>query len=443
MTLVEIMVTMLISSIIAASTFMFFAGQQRIYDTQTKLLNVQQNLWAAMEVVSRYTRAAGGGMYECVRPANYANAAAQDGSRLLSTNPSPGPVTASLAEVPQAGLRGFNKYTSSMQWIPPLWIVNRSTGEGALNVRPDTDILTVAFGNRASGTDIDAFLAPPPTGPNTFDSTGLDIILRDAGTADMFRQWEFVLLLGTPAWGYGTNPSRDRGCTLFQITNIPQALPKATLEHADNTAAPAPPGSIPWNPSGNEEAMLPDPSHAYDTAAAGVRNFGALTWISFFVQQIGGGTPNLMMRQWHLDDPDPGIDAPLTQILAEGIEDLQISFACDTGTLVAHNLMTLNGQLDEGPTDPTKRTDEWWNNVPGDVLPAMGEQGFCNLPTAVRVTLVARTLGPDDVIDAVGTGNGPLDVEDHIFPAPPSRPTDQFRRRVITTTVFPRNNKPS
>ena len=98
MTLVEIMVTMVISSIIAASTFMFFAGQQRIYETQTKLLNVQQNLWAAMEVVSRYTRAAGSGMYECVRPASYANAAAQNGSRLLSTNPSAGPLTASLAD---------------------------------------------------------------------------------------------------------------------------------------------------------------------------------------------------------------------------------------------------------------------------------------------------------------------------------------------------------
>jgi prepilin-type N-terminal cleavage/methylation domain-containing protein len=63
MTLVEIMVTLVISAIIAASTFMFFAGQQRIYDTQTKLLNIQQNLWAAMEVVARYTRASGGGMF--------------------------------------------------------------------------------------------------------------------------------------------------------------------------------------------------------------------------------------------------------------------------------------------------------------------------------------------------------------------------------------------
>ena len=433
MTLVEIMVTMIISAIIAASTFMFFAGQQRIYETQTKLLNVQQNLWAAMEVVSRYARASGSGMYECVRPANFANAAAQNGSRLLSANPSPGPLSASLANVPAAGLRAFNKNTNAMQWIPPLWIVNQSGGEGALNVRPNTDILTVAFGNRASGTDIDAFL-----GAN-FVATDDAITLRDDGTGDMFREWEFAVLLVTPNWGYGTDPVVDRGCTLFQITNIPQALPRTTLDHAGATAAPTPPGSIAWNPSGDVPAMLPAGGYAGGTTA-GVRNFGTLTWVSFFIQQNGGGAPNLMMRQWHLEDP--ATNAPLTQILAEGIEDLQVSFACDTGTLVAKNLLTLNGELDEGTTDATKRTDEWWNNVPGDTLSPMGTQGFCNLPTAVRITLVARTLAPDDLIDAVGMGNGPLDAEDHVYPAPPSRPTDQFRRRVLTTTVFPRNNKP-
>ena len=329
--------------------------------------------------------------------------------------------------MPQAGLRAF--YRGNVTSIPPLWIVNNSTGEGALNVRPNTDILTVAFGNRASGTDIDAFL-----GAN-FAATDDPITLRDAGTSDMFRLWEFALLLVAPSWGYGTNPAVDRGCTLLQITSIPQALPKTDLGHAGNMVAPTPPGNLAWNPTGSEPAMLPPGGYAGGTTA-GVRNFGTLTWISFFIQQAGNGIPNLMMRQWHL-----GTAEPLTQILAEGIEDLQISFACDTGSLVAHNLLP-DGELNEGATDPTKRTDEWWNNVPGDDLPAMGTQGFCNLPTAVRVTLVARTLGPDDLIDAVGMGNGPLDVEDHVFPAPPSRPTDQFRRRVITTTVFPRNNKP-
>ena len=105
-----------------------------------------------------------------------------------------------------------------------------------------------------------------------------------------------------------------------------------------------------------------------------------------------------------------------------------------------YNLAALNGQLDEGTSDAGRRLDEWWNNVPGDILPAIGTDGFCNLPTAIRITMVVRTLFPDDLIDPVASGNGPLDVEDHRYTSP--RPTDQFRRRVLTTTVYPRNNKP-
>src|SRR5438046_1503270 len=62
LTLVELMVTIVVASLVASSTFMFFAGQQRLYDTQTKLLNVQQNLWASMEVLARSIRAGGSGM---------------------------------------------------------------------------------------------------------------------------------------------------------------------------------------------------------------------------------------------------------------------------------------------------------------------------------------------------------------------------------------------
>ena len=47
-----------------------------------------------------------------------------------------------------------------------------------------------------------------------------------------------------------------------------------------------------------------------------------------------------------------------------------------------------------------------------------------------------------------------MDVEDHCYSTPccntqqattcdfSARPKDQFRRRVLTTTVYPRNNKP-
>jgi hypothetical protein len=119
-----------------------------------------------------------------------------------------------------------------------------------------------------------------------------------------------------------------------------------------------------------------------------------------------------------------------------------VSFACDTGPLGTPNLTQLNGQLDEGNTTADKVTDEWWNNVPSDNLPAINTAGYCNLPTAVRLTLVVRTLTPDDLINNTVTPNGPMDVEDNCYSCNPPTPQDQYRRRVLTTTVYPRNNKP-
>lgn len=441
MTLVEIMITMLISSIIAASTFVFFAGQQRIYETQTKVINIQQNLWAAMEVIARHTRASGSGMYGCVKPASYADATAGNGTRKQSTFPSPGPLTQNLDTPPQTGIRAYDPSSGStthMQWIPPLWIVNNdaatSPTDAALNVLAGTDVITVAFGNGTSGTDTDIQLGYlVTTDPST------PIPLLSAGTGSMFRLGEFVLLLrfvdpGT-GWGYGEDPAVDRGCTLFQITSTPL---DAALPHQNGSG-----GSV-WNPPlivG--AAMLQiDGTNGYAAGTAGVRNFGALTWISFFIQRAGAsGIPYLMMQQRHVMDSDGKPQAP--QVLAEGIEDLQVSFACDTGTLATHNLTQLDGVLNEGAdnathtNDAARQSDEWWNNVPND--PPIGGDGFCNSPTAVRITMVARSLAEDDLIDA-SLGNGPLDIEDHRQPSP--RPTDSFRRRVLSTTVYPRNNKP-
>jgi Tfp pilus assembly protein PilW len=436
MTLVEIMITLIISSIIAASTFMFFAGQQRIYETQTKLLNIQQNLWAAMEVVARYTRASGGGMFECVRPASYYNSAptVDNGSRLLSSSPSPGPLAASLADAdrPNTGIRAYDATTGSMQWIPPLWIVNNSTNDVAAGVVPGTDVISVAFGNRTSGADVDATLTlniadvAPATVINIAPTTVPSIPGVNAGS--MFRLGEFILLLTTPNWGYGSDPNTDRGCTMFQVTSDPTG--SNTLAHA---ASAINTGDIVWNPGSNVAGMVPGGGYTGDSA--GVRNFGQLTWVTFFVKTGANGIPNLMMQQRHL-----GGSAGAAQILAEGIEDFQVSFACDTGSLAIRNLAQLNGQLDEGTDDPTKMNDEWWNNVPGDNLPLVNTDGFCNLPTAVRLTLVVRTLAPDDLIDTKVTNNGPMDVEDHRYASP--RPKDSYRRRVLTTTVYPRNNKP-
>lgn len=421
MTLVEIMITLVISSIIAASTFMFFAGQQRIYETQTKLLNIQQNVWAAMEVLSRYTRAAGSGMFECVRPASFADTTSTTGGRLLSTSPSPGPLTPNLSAPPAAGIRAYNSASPGMQWIPPVWIVDNSSTDA--NVVQNTDILTVAFGSQTSGSDVDVNLAADiaDTLPTTL------ISLATTNSSNMFRGGEFVLLMVTPSFAYGSDPAADRGCTMFQVTDY--AANVANLHHSSVAV-----NGMTWNPSSNQPAMLVN--GGYSAASTGVRNFGTLTWLRFFVQQDAtSGIPNLMMQQLHLAG-----SSGQAQVLAEGIEDFQISFACDTGSLTVHDLTNPNGQLDEGYDDASKASDEWWNNVPGDNLPAINTDGYCNLPTAIRLTLVARTLQADDIINTSTSGNGPMDVENHRYGSP--RPTDQYRRRILSTTVYPRNNKP-
>jgi hypothetical protein len=61
----------------------------------------------------------------------------------------------------------------------------------------------------------------------------------------------------------------------------------------------------------------------------------------------------------------------------------------------------------------------------------------------VRLTLVARSLTEDNGIDATLTDNGRPAVENHAAHTPDNNFTtgrDQFRRRVLSTTVYPRNN---
>ncbi|MES1210303.1 MAG: prepilin-type N-terminal cleavage/methylation domain-containing protein, partial [Pseudomonadota bacterium] len=53
LTLVELMVTLVIAGLVTSSSFLFFAGQRRVYDAQTKVLGVQQNLWGAMDTLTR------------------------------------------------------------------------------------------------------------------------------------------------------------------------------------------------------------------------------------------------------------------------------------------------------------------------------------------------------------------------------------------------------
>jgi hypothetical protein len=372
------MITIIVASLVAASTFVFFAGQQRIYDTQTKLLNVQQNVTAAMELITRYVRASGTGMLGCVRPDSDAGGADVGAA---------GPVAPAtpLTAAPAAGLRAYLDGTGLVR-IPPLWITNGTNGA------PDT--ITVAFGNASFGNWWDTELAASVT-------TATGAILTPAGLTSTFRANEFALLLDVGQSVARAAPLyNDRGCTLFQITSIDAGSNQ--LLHAATSK---------WNPAANVAGLVPfDYVGGASPTPAAIRNFGTLNWVRFAIQPGTATTaPALTMERLDLGT------AP--EVLSDGIEDLQVAYACDNAPD--------DGELPDGPN---KLADEWTLNVAADPIPTN-----CNRPDALRLTLIARSTTADTLLSGVAA-NGKPAVEDGAAGSP-----DTFRHRTVTTTVFLRN----
>jgi hypothetical protein len=372
LTLVELLITITLASFITAATFAFFAGQQRIYDTQSKLLGVQQNLWSAMDTISRYVRQSGKGMLGCVRPDS--DAAGPD----LGDPPPAG------STMPQTGLRAWRTDLGFVR-IAPLWIQDGAAGA------PDT--LTIAYGDGASGNFTDATLATDITvGRNTMPIT----VLPTETLA--FRVNEFMMLIEK------SQANGDRGCTLFQVTGT---NPGTNGLLKDST------GSV-WNPAADVAAMVPFSYIGGASPTGGVRSFGQLTWVQFAIDRSGSAPPRLTMNR--LD----GTRGP--EVLADGIEDMQIAFACDLAG------GSPDGNIVEGTDSASRLTDEWTYNEAGDVAPA-----GCVRPDALRITLIARSLSPDTTLSQV-PGNAKPAAEDGVAGA-----TDVFRHRIATLSVYPRN----
>jgi prepilin-type N-terminal cleavage/methylation domain-containing protein len=380
LTLIELMITIIVASLVAASTFVFFVGQQRIYDTQTKLLNVQQNVTAAMELITRYVRASGTGMLGCVRPDT--DGAGPDTGDAVPVGPAT-PLTAA----PAAGLRAYLNGVGVVR-VPPLWITNGTAGA------PDT--LTVAFGNGSFGNWFDTELAA-----TMVKDTNTGALLTPAGLTSTFRTGEFALLMDVGQTILRATPFyADRGCTLFQITGI-DAASNQLLHDATSK----------WNPAGNVANLVPfDYVGGASPTPSAIRNFGTLTWVRFAIRPGTANTaPALTLERLDLGT------AP--EVLSDGIEDLQVAYACDNAPD--------DGELPDGPN---KLTDEWVLNVAADPIPAA-----CNRPDALRITLVARSITADTLLSGVAANAKPA-IEDGAAGAP-----DTFRHRVVTTTVFLRN----
>jgi prepilin-type N-terminal cleavage/methylation domain-containing protein len=372
LTLVELMVTLVIAGMVTSSAFLFFAGQRRVYDQQMKVLGVQQNLWAAMDTLARFVRAAGTGMIGCVN----------------ATDPTPTGATA-----PDTGLRAYTAGPpAKVMRLAPIWIQNGANGAA--------DRITVVFGTGTFGNFSDVALGASV-------QKASDPVITPAGLTTAFRAGEFAMLLDTSGLPAGP-PLADRGCTLFQITGINAGT--NTLLRATTS---------PFNPPGDIAGLVPYDYVGGASPKAGIRDFGALNWVQFSID-TSGASPRLMMARL---DGFAGPTAP--QVLADGIEDLQIAYACD---LVPAAPAGPDGVLSEGTDAASRLADEWTYNVTGDAPPAA-----CVRPQAVRLTIVARTTVGDDNLAAVALNAKPAS-EDGTAGA-----KDNFRHRVLTTTVSLRN----
>ena len=115
------------------------------------------------------------------------------------------------------------------------------------------------------------------------------------------------------------------------------------------------------------------------------------------------------------------------EVVADGVEDLQIAWACDANG---------DGQLQQGQGADARVSDEWFANTPGDAAPTCKWRN----PREVRITLIGRTrrakrLEQRGFRPAAEDRSAGLARDDQAL----SGNSGTFTRRVLTATVRPEN----
>lgn len=406
-TLVELLVVVVLAGILSAGIYFMASGQQRTYTEQLSALTSQQNLWGAMEHLQRQVRMAGMGL----------SAGCGDSVR-TGLAPGDGSVIWRALEV----RNNFNLARAAA---------------GASPVNDGTDSFTVRYMDDAAGVVLRLVTEkfnPSSShawvnGPAPPSSIGLGegdlVVICQPGDPS---KWAALVQVNG---GGGNNPLWSNGLQAWKVSYV----------H----------GGSPYNPPGGHNHFPPG---GYEPGAVMIR--------------IGGDHPRSFAVDNMRNPPElvtwVGADWASREVIAEGIEDMQIAWACDADK---------DGFLTEGPCsgadcdkddikshqscDCTPRlSDEWASNAGGAQSRLGGEQvegqsqdlvdpraaAFCQgAPVAaVRITLVARTAGPE-----VGNrlGYRPA-AEDHTAGTPAddlaaTGGVGTYRRARLTSTVQPRN----
>jgi hypothetical protein len=288
-------------------------------------------------------------------------------------------------------------------------------------------------GTRTSSAWPSAIEPRAPTSTPRFSQLGQHRVLArrsltGTNTGNMFRLGNSFCCSPRPNWGFGTDPTVDRGCTMFQITADPPAA--STLAHAATADQPATSCGIQVGQRGRH--------------ASGRR----LRWRLSGRAQLRTAHLGDLLRadrgQRHSQSDDAAAASrrhvrPAPQVWPRASRTSRCPSPATRARSATTNLTATQWHARRREPTTPPQSDEWWNNVPNDTCP---HQHQWLLQSAHR-----RALDPGGAhADARRSDRHRRDRQRaHGRRRPsllaPARRTS-YRRRVLTTTVYPRNNKP-
>ncbi|MFH1130277.1 MAG: PilW family protein [Pseudomonadota bacterium] len=364
-TIVELMVAMLLALILSGGLFYMMSGQTKAYETQLTTLTTQENLWGAMSYLQRQIRMAGYGFAGC------------SGGEILQYN-GRSPFSA-ITIYNDCNLYQHNPVDCSGDGVDSLSVTYAATGDNGGGSRRITKEM--------------------PTPSSTAFVSSADFVEND-----------YILF-----WQPGTT----KGCVLLQLTQDPVEQPQQDRWKLNFNP------SSPYNVPGDKF-----PNGGYGVGARVLR-FGINSKPRHFAIDNSVDPPRLVT--WTSSNSNPSYaaaslasqaDADSLEVVAEGIEDLQISAACSVG----------GAGFQEGVDHTSKQADNWAYNVDNDYTPnCIGLNGVTGSAAilVVRITLVARSASEE----SQGSAKEVYPVaEDRAAPL-----SDRYARASLTSTVQPRN----
>ena len=408
-TLIEVMVSLLLASLVIAGAYGIMIVQQRLFKQQTQVQVAQQGVAVAMELLERDIRKAGLGFGFCryQELSGRINTAAVEVWRR----------TDSAAQHVYAihvddNFNGAGPDSIVLAWASP-------PGDGAADSQvadqtagiwtlPSSPGLTL-YPNTSPTFYDEPFLYPNPplyTASCDCGGTGTACTAPDGSAA---KPNLLALVYSLPQWPPPTGAPVT--CSVVEVTGVSNncsAAGSAALTLGQSAAAP-------WNrASGGSNGMT------YSGAQIRALNLGpdtdaapGITQIRWWVQPAATSpctTPPCLLRDTLKAD---GTTVLISQVVANGIEDLQVVPACDWGG---------DGVIGpEGIDDLTKQNDEWFNNVAGDSV-----YTDCLTYPLVRVSMIARTSSTDSAFP----GPGRPALENHSAGS-----ADGYHRRIQSAIV--------